>query len=109
MPEVVLDALRRFEVEARANVTRGYTRGRARPLKRTIGRARGSHASSTPAGAGGGLTYGTTSSINLLAHSFGRLLQPGDEIGFRFSSTTAIWCPGSGRRSDAASFCGSCP
>ena len=81
MPEVVFDALRRFEVEARANVHEGmHARARAATDAYNQARARVArflHASSDEEVV---FTYGTTSSINLLAHSFGRLLQPGDEI-----------------------------
>jgi cysteine desulfurase / selenocysteine lyase len=81
MPEVVLDALRRFEVEARANVHEGmHARGRAATDAYNQARARVArflHANSDQEVV---FTYGTTSSINLLAHSFGGLLQPGDEI-----------------------------
>ena len=81
MPEIVLSALRRFEVEARANVHEGlHARARAATdlyNQARAGVARFLHANSDQEIV---FTYGTTSSINLLAYSFGGLLQPGDEI-----------------------------
>ena len=81
MPEVVLGALRRFEVEARANVHEGVHRlGRAATAAYDEARnrvARFLHAYSAEEII---FTYGTTSSINLAAFSFGALLKPGDEI-----------------------------
>ena len=81
MPEVVFDALRRFEVEARANVHEGmHARARAATDAYNQARARVArflHANSDQEVV---FAYGTTSSINLLAHSFGARLQPGDEI-----------------------------
>jgi len=81
MPEVVLDALRRFEVEARANVHEGMHR-RARAATDAYHEARARVARFLHANSDQEIifTYGTTSSINLLAHSFGHLLEPGDEI-----------------------------
>lgn len=81
MPEVVLTALRRFEIEARANVHEGAHR-RARAATAALGEARSRvarflHAYSTEEVV---FTYGTTSSINMLADSFGMSLNPGDEI-----------------------------
>jgi len=81
MPEVVLGALRRFEVEARANVHEGVHRlGRAATAAYDEARnrvARFLHAYSPEEII---FTYGATSSINLLAFSFGSVLEPGDEI-----------------------------
>lgn len=81
MPEVVLGALRRFEVEARANVHEGAHRlARAATAAYDEARSRAArflHAYSVEEIV---FTYGTTSSINLLAFSFGELLKPGDEI-----------------------------
>ncbi|MGZ3349823.1 MAG: aminotransferase class V-fold PLP-dependent enzyme, partial [Xanthobacteraceae bacterium] len=81
MPEAVLGALRRFEVEARANVHEGM-HARARAATGAYDRARTSVARFLNAGSDQEVvfTYGTTSSINMLAHSFGGLLRPGDEI-----------------------------
>ena len=81
MPDVVLNALRRFEVEARANVHEGM-HAHARAATDSYNQARASvarflHANSDQEVV---FTYGTTSSINLLAHSFGDRLEPGDEI-----------------------------
>lgn len=81
MPEVVLGTLRRFEVEARANVHEGVHRlGRAATAAYDEARnrvARFLHAYSAEEII---FTYGATSSINLLAFSFGSSLKPGDEI-----------------------------
>jgi cysteine desulfurase/selenocysteine lyase len=81
MPEAVLSALRRFEVEARANVHEGM-HARARAATDAYYEARTRIARFLNAGSDQEVvfTYGTTSSINLLAYSFGALLQPGDEI-----------------------------
>ena len=81
MPEVVLAALRRFEVEARANVHEGMHR-RARAATNAYQEARARvagflHASSEREVI---FTYGTTSSINLLAHCLAHLFEPGDEV-----------------------------
>jgi cysteine desulfurase/selenocysteine lyase len=81
MPEAVFDALRHFEIEARANVHEGlHARARAateayNEARRRV--ARFLHASSEQEVI---FTYGTTSAINLLAHSFGSRLSHGDEI-----------------------------
>jgi cysteine desulfurase / selenocysteine lyase len=81
MPDVVLDALRRFEVEARANVHEGM-HSRARAATDAYDQARGRVARFLNAGSDEEVvfTYGATSSINLLAHCFGDGLQPGEEI-----------------------------
>ena len=81
MPEIVLTALRRFEVEARANVHEGL-HGRARAATEAYYEARAKVARFLGARSDQEVifTYGTTSSINLLAYSFGELLAPGDEI-----------------------------
>lgn len=81
VPDSVLDALRRFEVEARANVHEGLHR-RARAATVAYGQARASVARFLNAASDQEVvfTYGTTSSINLFAYSFGDLLNPGDEI-----------------------------
>lgn len=81
MPEVVLDALRRFEVEARANVHEGMHR-RARAATDAYDQARGRVARFLNVGSEQEVvfTYGATSSINLLAHCFGGRLQPGEEV-----------------------------
>lgn len=81
VPEVVLGALRRFEVEARANVHEGTHRlARAATAAYDEARSRAArflHAYSVEEIV---FTYGATSSINLLAFSFGESLKPGDEI-----------------------------
>ena len=81
MPAVVLDALRRFEIEARANVHEG-THFRARAATEAYGKARAQAARFLNARSSEEIvfTYGATSSINLLAHCFGEELKPGDEI-----------------------------
>ena len=81
MPDVVLDALRRFELEARANVHEGM-HSRARAATDAYDQARGRVARFLNAGSNQEVvfTYGATSSINLLAHCFGGRLQPGEEI-----------------------------
>jgi cysteine desulfurase/selenocysteine lyase len=81
MPNVVLSAILCFELEARANVHEGQHRlARAATDAYDAARARVArfvHAYSVDEVV---FTYGTTSAINLLAYSLGRLLQPGDEI-----------------------------
>ena len=110
MPEAVLSALRRFEVEARANVHEGlHARARAATDAYHEARARVARFLRAKTDQEVIFTYGTTSSINLLAHSFGHLLNPGDRSCFRFSNTTATWCRGRCSPSGAASSCGSCP
>ena len=81
MPEAVLTALRRFECEARANVHEAWHR-RARAATAAYEEARGRTAGFLNAWSADEIvfTYGTTSSINLLAFSFGERLQAGDEI-----------------------------
>ena len=81
MPEVVLGALRRFEVEARANVHEGMHR-LARAATAAYDEARSRVARFLHAYSAGEIlfTYGATSSINLAAFSFGALLESGDEI-----------------------------
>ena len=79
--EVVLSALYRFEVKARANVHEGM-HARARAATDAYHRARSRVARFLHAGSDKEIafTYGTTSSINLLAHSLGGLLEAGDQI-----------------------------
>ena len=81
MPEAVFDALRRFEIEARANVHEGL-HARARAATEAYNQARRRVARFLHAGSDEEVifTYGTTSAINLLAHSFGSSLSRGDEI-----------------------------
>ncbi len=81
MPEVVLGALRRFEVEARANVHEGlHERARAATDAYYEARAKVARFLGARSDQEIVFTYGTTSSINLLAYSFGELLVPGDEV-----------------------------
>jgi len=81
MPNVVLNALLCFELEARANVHEGQHRLARAATDAYHGArdrvARFVHAHSTDEVI---FTYGATSAINLLAYSLGRLLQPGDEV-----------------------------
>ena len=81
MPEAVLGALRRFEVEARANVHEGL-HARARAATEAYQGARAKVAAFLSAGPEreAVFTYGTTSSINLLAHCLAPSFRPGDEI-----------------------------
>jgi cysteine desulfurase/selenocysteine lyase len=80
MPEVVFETLRGFDCDARANVHECmHRRGRAATAAYNDARAsvaRYLHVETNEVV----FTYGTTSAINLLAHSFGALLNPGDEI-----------------------------
>jgi cysteine desulfurase/selenocysteine lyase len=81
MPAVVLEELHRFELLARANVHEGLHR-LARAATDAYGEARRRvarflHAYSSEEVV---FTYGATSAINLLAHSFGARLGPGDEV-----------------------------
>jgi cysteine desulfurase / selenocysteine lyase len=81
MPVAVLDALRRFEIEARANVHEGMHR-RARAATNAYHEARARVARFLNAWSDQEVvfTYGATSSINLLAHCFGTFLRRGDEV-----------------------------
>jgi cysteine desulfurase/selenocysteine lyase len=81
MPEVVLVALRRFELEARANVHEGVHR-RARTATEAYQEARQRVMRFLNANSADEIifTYGATSSINLLAYAWGSLLKAGDEI-----------------------------
>lgn len=81
MPEVVLAALRRFEIEARANVHEGlHKRARAATDAYQGARSRVARFMGASSEREVVFTYGTTSSINLLAHCVANLLEPGDEI-----------------------------
>ncbi len=81
MPEAVFSAMRRFELEARANIHEVVHRlGRAATAaygeaRERVARYLNAHSVDEII-----FTYGATSSINLLAFSFGELLKPGDEI-----------------------------
>lgn len=108
MPEAVLGAMRRFELEARANVHEGVHRlGRAANAAYEEARRRAAsflHAYSFDEIV---FTYGTTSSINLLAFSFGELLKPGDEIllsVLEHHSNLVPWQKLGGRRGVALRF-----
>ncbi len=81
MPEAVFDALWRFEVEARANVhEHNHARARAATCAYDEARKRVARFLGAASEQEVIFTYGTTSSINLLAYSFGALLSPGDQI-----------------------------
>jgi cysteine desulfurase/selenocysteine lyase len=80
VPGFVLDALRRFETTSRANVLRGVHR---LAEEATTAYAAARQAVARYLGVSPGevvFTSGTTGSINLVAHSFGDLLAPGDEV-----------------------------
>ena len=80
VPGVVLDALRSFEIAARANVhDSAHARGRAATHAYHEARMRTARFLSAESDEII-FTYGATSSINLLAYSFGERLGPGDEI-----------------------------
>ena len=81
MPRAALDILHRFEVEARANVHESL-HARARAATEAYGEARSCIARFLGAISEEEVVFtsGTTSAINLLAHSFGALLAPGDEV-----------------------------
>lgn len=81
MPEVVLGTMRRFEIEARANVHEGAHR-RARAATEAYDEARTRVARFLHAWSPREVvfTYGATSAINLLAYTLESSLQPGDEI-----------------------------
>lgn len=80
VPDFVLDALRRFETTSRANVLRGVHR-LAEEATAAYAAARQSIARYLGVPAGEIVfTGGTTGAINLVAHSFGAMLKPGDEV-----------------------------
>lgn len=81
MPNTVLDALRRFEIEARANVYGGlHRRARAALEAYEEARTRAGRFLNAAEPQEIVFTYGTTSSINLVAQTFGGQFRPGDEI-----------------------------
>jgi cysteine desulfurase / selenocysteine lyase len=81
MPQIVIDALCRFEVEARANVHEGlHVRARAATDRYNQARSRVARFLHAEFDDEVIFTYGATSAINLLAYSFGSLLNSGDEI-----------------------------
>jgi cysteine desulfurase/selenocysteine lyase len=80
MPDIVLDAVRHFETSARANVKRGVHR-LAEAASEAYAQARRQVAAylAVPT-AEIVFTGGCTAALNLVAHSFGALLKPGDAI-----------------------------
>lgn len=81
IPDVVLQSLHRFEIEARANVhEEAHRRARAATAALHEARLRVARFLNAASPDEVVFTYGTTSSINLLARTFGAGLQPGDEI-----------------------------
>lgn len=80
LPQTVIDAVVRFETTSRANVLRGVHR-LAEAATRAYDDARAAVARYLNVPADEVVfTSGTTASINLVAHAFGDLLQPGDEV-----------------------------
>ena len=81
MPEVVLTAMRRFEIDARANVYEGSHR-RARAATGLLVQARRRTAKFLNAWSPDEVVFtcGATSAINLFARAFGESLKAGDEI-----------------------------
>lgn len=80
MPEAVLTALRRFEVEARGNV-HGTPHRRSRAAQAAFDGARAEVAGYLGAGPQEVVfTYGATSSINLVADALAERLGPGDRV-----------------------------
>ncbi len=110
MPDVVLDALRRFEVDARANVHEGL-HARARAATDAYDQARVQVARFLGAASKDEVifTYGATSAINQLAHSFGSGSRRVTKSSCPFSNTIATWCLGNSSLGARASCCGSCP
>ena len=81
MPEIVLGALRQFEIEARANVHEViHARARAATSAYRLARERVARFLNAEFEEEIVFTYGATSALNLLAHSWGASLEPGDEI-----------------------------
>jgi cysteine desulfurase / selenocysteine lyase len=79
-PDIVLDAVRDFETTSRANVKRGVHRlAEAATEAYATARARVAAYLSVPADEIV-FTSGCTGAINLVAHGFGALLKPGDEV-----------------------------
>lgn len=79
-PDIVLDAVRKFETHSRANVKRGVHR-LAEAATEAYAKAREQVAAYLSVSADEIVfTSGCTGAINLAAHSFGTLLKPGDEI-----------------------------
>ncbi len=80
VPDSVLDAMRRFETTSRANVLRGVHQ-LAEEATAAYAAARGSVARYlNVADDEVVFTGGTTAAINLVAHSFGNMLNPDDEV-----------------------------
>lgn len=81
VPDVVLDAVRHFDMSSRANVHGGVHRLARRAIA-AYGAAREQVAHFIHAASPSEIifTVGATAAINLLAHSFGALLREGDEV-----------------------------
>ncbi len=94
MPLAVLGALKDFETTKRANVKRGVHRlAEAATEAYVQARARVASYLSVPADEIV-FTSGCTASVNLVAHSFGALMKPGDEIvlsGLEHHSNLVPW------------------
>ncbi len=81
MPGVVLNALRHFEIHARANVHEGlHSRSRAATDSYNKARLQVTRFLNAKSEDEVVFTYGATSSINLLAYSYAARLSRGDEI-----------------------------
>src|SRR5262249_55496051 len=81
MPEAVIDAIAWFDTHSRANVLRGVHQLAERATI-AYGEARAAVARYLGVGDADEVVFtsGTTGAINLVARSYGELLQPGDEI-----------------------------
>lgn len=80
MPQAVLDAIVTFETTSRANVLRSVHRLAEAATEAYEGARRDIASYLNVADDEVVFTSGTTAAINLVAHSFGDTLQPGDEI-----------------------------
>lgn len=81
VPEAVLEAVRRHETTARANVHRSV-HFLAEAATRAYENARAGLAAYVGAESAAEIAFtsGTTAAINLVAHAFGSVLEPGDEV-----------------------------
>lgn len=103
MPKAVLDAIVRHETRHRANVKRSV-HFLAEAASEAFDDAREAMARFVNAGSEEEIVFtsGCTGAINLVAHSYGSLLKPGDEVVISALSTTATSCPGTCWRSARA-------